>query len=108
MLGSVRHRPTPLAFPNSFSTHFGEYRWNLQGPTYTDVSHDDLQEALIRRPDGVYVTMPFQTHQPNVVGGCWERTETRTRPPTGRSGCCSQTTTPCSARALRGYWPPTG
>src|SRR5918994_5547629 len=24
MLGSVRHRPTPLAFPNSFSTHWCE------------------------------------------------------------------------------------
>src|ERR671911_689611 len=74
----------------------------------TDVPHDDLKEALIRRPDGVYVTMPFQTHQRNVVGGCWERTETRTRPRTGRSGCCLQTTTPCSGRALRGYWAPTG
>src|SRR5215213_9169635 len=74
----------------------------------TDVPHDDLEEAKIRGQKGVYVTMPFQTHQRNVVGGCWERTETRTRTRTGRSGCCLQTTTPCSGRALRGYWPPTG
>src|SRR5215208_8538700 len=73
----------------------------------TDVPHD-LEEAKIRGQKGVYVTMPFQTHQRNVVGGCWERTETRTRTRTGRSGCCLQTTTPCSGRALRGYWPPTG
>src|SRR5215203_6852026 len=74
----------------------------------TDVPHDDLEEAKIRRQKGVYVTMPFQTHQRKVVGGCWERTETRTRTRTGRSGCCLQTTTPCSGRALPGYWPPTG
>src|SRR5829696_7053898 len=74
----------------------------------TDVPHDDLEEAKIRRQKGVYVTMPFQTHQRNVVGGCWERTETPTRIRTGRSGCCLQMTTPCSGRALRGYWSPTG
>src|SRR5215203_4939157 len=74
----------------------------------TDVPHDDLEEALIRRQKGVYVTMPFQTYERNVVGGCWESTEIRTQPRTGRSGCCLQTTTPCSGRALRGYWSPTG
>src|SRR5215208_3800118 len=33
----------------------------------TDVPHD-LEEAKIRGQKGVYVTMPFQTHQRNVVG----------------------------------------
>src|SRR5215210_1205550 len=74
----------------------------------TDVPHDDREEALIRRQKVVYVTMPFQTCQRNVVGGCWERTETPTRIRTGRSGCCLQTTKPCSGRVLRGYWPPMG
>ena len=40
------------------STHFAEYRSNSQGATYTDVPHDDLEETKIRRPNGVYVTMP--------------------------------------------------
>src|SRR5215204_6675330 len=39
----------------------------------TDVPHDDLEEAKNRRPNGVDGTMPFQTHQRNGAGGCWER-----------------------------------
>src|SRR5215212_6113772 len=99
--GSARTSENPLP-----RTQVNTARTRRAQPT--DVPHDDLEEAKIRRQKGVEGTMPFQTHQRNGAGGCWERTETRTRPRTGRSGCCLQTTTPCSGKALQGYWPPTG
>src|SRR5215203_3399841 len=108
---SCYRRPTIGASPPTFHTvslHTPVNTARTRRAQRTDVPHDDLEEAKIRRQKGVYVTMPFQTHQRKVVGGCWERTETRTRTRTGRSGCCLQTTTPCSGRALPGYWPPTG
>src|SRR5215213_5107818 len=97
----------------SATEHKGSARTSENTPSTrrahrTDVPHDDLEEAKIRRQKGVEGTMHFQTHQRNGAGGCWERTETRTRPRTGRSGCCLPTTTPCSGKALQGYWPPTG
>src|SRR5215217_6958765 len=92
--GELPRTPYMRSSENTPSTHSAEYRSNSQGATYTDVPHDDLEEALIRRQKGVYVTMSFQTYQRNVVGGCWERTEPQTRIRTGRSGCCLQTTKP--------------
>src|SRR3954447_26715557 len=80
---------------NTPSTHLGEYRSNSQGATYGCAprrprrGEDSETESRIRYN-------AFQTHQRNVVGGCWERTETPTRTRTGRSGCYLQTTKPCS------------
>ena len=42
--------------------------------------------------------MPFRKHQWNWADGYWEESGTRTE----RSGCCWQTTTPCSGRASLG------
>src|SRR5215204_2532353 len=61
-----------------------------------------IEEAKIWGPNGVDGTMHFQKHQQNGADGYWEKTLTRTRTPTRRSGCCLQTTTPCSGRVLRG------
>ena len=45
----------------------------------TDVPHDDIEEAKIRRQKGEYATMPFRTHQRTAPElGYWERTGIRT------------------------------
>src|SRR5215207_10709603 len=77
-----------------------------RGAHRRDVSHDIEVEANYRGTNWPRRYNALPNAPTDRSGWVWKRTESRTR--TGRSGCCLQTTTPCSGRVSPGYSPPTG